>query len=99
MKRPISATAGCGSKGSGRARATRRIRIIGSSPYEALLIPDTAVATDQSRKIVFVVKEDNMLGVTLFGLIFTPIFYVVVRNLAEGKNEGKLTQALAAAAE
>ena len=36
-----------------------RVRMIGSSPYEALLIPDTAVATDQSRKIVFVVKEDN----------------------------------------
>lgn len=36
-----------------------RVRIIGSSPYEAMLIPDTAVATDQSRKIVFVVKEDN----------------------------------------
>lgn len=36
-----------------------RVRIIGSSPYEALLIPDTAVATDQSRKIVFVVNEDN----------------------------------------
>jgi len=31
----------------------------------------------------------GMLGVTLFGLIFTPLFYVVVRNLAEGKNEGK----------
>jgi membrane fusion protein, multidrug efflux system len=36
-----------------------RVRLIGSSPYEALLIPDTAVATDQSRKIVFVVKDDN----------------------------------------
>jgi len=36
-----------------------RVRIIGSSPYEALLIPDSAVATDQSRKIVFVVREDN----------------------------------------
>ena len=36
-----------------------RVRIIGSAPYEALLIPDTAIATDQSRKIVFVVKEDN----------------------------------------
>lgn len=36
-----------------------RVRIIGSSPYEALLIPDTAIATDQSRKIVFVVKDDN----------------------------------------
>ena len=36
-----------------------RVRIIGSSPYEALLLPDAAIATDQSRKIVFVVKDDN----------------------------------------
>jgi RND family efflux transporter MFP subunit len=36
-----------------------RVRLIGSAPYEALLIPDTAVATDQSRKIVFVVKADD----------------------------------------
>jgi membrane fusion protein, multidrug efflux system len=36
-----------------------RVRLIGSSPYEALLLPDTAITTDQSRKIVFVVKEDD----------------------------------------
>jgi membrane fusion protein, multidrug efflux system len=36
-----------------------RVRLIGSSPYEALLLPDTAVATDQSRKIVFVVRDDD----------------------------------------
>ena len=36
-----------------------RVRLIGSAPYEALLVPDVAVATDQSRKIVFVVKDDN----------------------------------------
>lgn len=36
-----------------------RVRLIGSSPYEALLVPDTAITTDQSRKIVFVVKEDD----------------------------------------
>src|SRR3569833_1330285 len=36
-----------------------RVHELGSSPYEALLLPDTAVATDQSRKIVFVVKKDN----------------------------------------
>src|SRR5215510_519949 len=36
-----------------------RVRLIGSAPYEALLIPDTAIATDQSRKIVFVVKDDD----------------------------------------
>ena len=36
-----------------------RVRLIGSSPYEALLLPDAAVATDQSRKIVFVVRDDD----------------------------------------
>lgn len=36
-----------------------RVRLIGSSPYEALLVPDKAIATDQSRKIVFVVKDDD----------------------------------------
>jgi RND family efflux transporter MFP subunit len=36
-----------------------RVRLIGSAPYEALLLPDTAIATDQSRKIVFVVKDDT----------------------------------------
>jgi membrane fusion protein, multidrug efflux system len=36
-----------------------RVRVLGSAPYEALLLPDTAIATDQSRKIVFVVKDDN----------------------------------------
>src|ERR1700727_2247065 len=34
-----------------------RVRLIGSAPYEALLLPDTAIATDQSRKIVFVFKK------------------------------------------
>jgi membrane fusion protein, multidrug efflux system len=36
-----------------------RVRLIASAPYEALLIPDGAIATDQARKIVFVVKDDN----------------------------------------
>ena len=36
-----------------------RVRLIGSSPYDALLLPDTAIVTDQSRKIVFVVKDDD----------------------------------------
>jgi len=30
-----------------------------------------------------------MIGVTLFGLIFTPIFYIVVRNLADGRHGKK----------
>src|SRR5580698_2950708 len=36
-----------------------RVRLIASAPYEALLIPDAAVATDQARKIIFVVKDDD----------------------------------------
>jgi len=36
-----------------------RVRLIGSAPYETLLLPDSAIATDQSRKIVFVVKDDD----------------------------------------
>ena len=37
------------------------------------------------RQAVGVAVFFGMLGVTLFGLIFTPIFYVIVRNLADGK--------------
>ena len=36
-----------------------RIRIPGSEPYEAILVPDAAVVTDQSRKIVMTVKDDG----------------------------------------
>jgi RND family efflux transporter MFP subunit len=36
-----------------------RVRLIASAPYDALLLPDTAIATDQSRKIVVVVKDDD----------------------------------------
>jgi RND family efflux transporter MFP subunit len=36
-----------------------RIRVIASGQYEALLVPDAAVATDQSRKIVMVVRSDD----------------------------------------
>jgi hydrophobe/amphiphile efflux-1 (HAE1) family protein len=52
----------------------------------------------EMRQAVGVAVLFGMLGVTLFGLIFTPIFYMVVRNLAEGKNEGKPTQTTAVAA-
>ncbi|MEZ2144878.1 multidrug efflux RND transporter permease subunit [Bradyrhizobium sp. DN5] len=53
----------------------------------------------EMRQAVGVAVFFGMLGVTLFGLIFTPIFYMVVRNLAEGKDERKPTHAMAAAAE
>ncbi|WP_407149936.1 efflux RND transporter permease subunit [Bradyrhizobium sp. ORS 86] len=52
----------------------------------------------EMRQAVGVAVFFGMLGVTLFGLIFTPIFYMVVRNLAEGKNEGKPVAKAASAA-
>jgi len=47
----------------------------------------------EMRQAVGVAVFFGMLGVTVFGLIFTPIFYVVVRNLADG---GRRKSAVAA---
>jgi RND family efflux transporter MFP subunit len=38
-----------------------RIRIPGSEPYKAILIPDAAVVTDQSRKMVLTVNDENVV--------------------------------------
>jgi hydrophobe/amphiphile efflux-1 (HAE1) family protein len=43
----------------------------------------------EMRQAVGVAVFFGMLGVTLFGLIFTPIFYMVVRNLADGTKRKK----------
>jgi hydrophobe/amphiphile efflux-1 (HAE1) family protein len=43
----------------------------------------------EMRQAVGVAVFFGMLGVTLFGLIFTPIFYVIVRNLADGRHPKK----------
>src|SRR5262245_11939366 len=40
-----------------------RVRLMGSAPYEALLLPDTAIGSDQSRKIVYVVGKDNVVEI------------------------------------
>jgi RND family efflux transporter MFP subunit len=37
-----------------------RIQVPGSPPYEALLVPDVAVATEQTRKYVMVVDNENV---------------------------------------
>ncbi len=38
-----------------------RIRLLSTLPYQALLVPDSAVATDQSRRIVYVLGENNQV--------------------------------------
>jgi multidrug efflux pump subunit AcrB len=40
----------------------------------------------EMRQAVGVAVFFGMPGVTLFGLIFTPIFYMIVRNLADGSH-------------
>lgn len=40
---------------------TARLRLDGSMPFEALLVPDRAVGTDQTRKTLLVVGEKNIV--------------------------------------
>ncbi len=39
-----------------------RVRVPASPPYEALLLPDTAIGTQQASKYVLVVNADNSVG-------------------------------------
>lgn len=39
-----------------------RVRIPGSDPYNAVLVPDSAILSDQSQKIVMTVKEDGTVA-------------------------------------
>jgi RND family efflux transporter MFP subunit len=39
-----------------------RLRLPGSAEYKALLLPDSAIGNDQSRRVVFVVGEENRVS-------------------------------------
>ncbi len=39
-----------------------RARLLGSGTYRAILVPDTAIVTDQARKIVYVVGKDGKVA-------------------------------------
>lgn len=39
------------------------MRMNGTAPHQALLVPDAAVVTDQTRKVVYVVGKDNTVAV------------------------------------
>lgn len=39
-----------------------RARLLGSGTYRAMLVPDTAIVTDQARKIVYVVGKDGKVA-------------------------------------
>ncbi len=51
-----------------------RLQVPGSSPYEALLIPDTAIGSEQARKFVYVVRPDDTVAQK----------YVVLGQLSDG---------------
>jgi RND family efflux transporter MFP subunit len=36
-------------------------RVAGAAPYQALLVPDAAIATDQARRVVYVVDAENVV--------------------------------------
>jgi multidrug efflux system membrane fusion protein len=39
-----------------------RVQVPGSAPYTALVIPDTAIGSEQARKFVYVVRPDNSVA-------------------------------------
>ena len=41
-----------------------RVRVPASAPYEALLVPDAAIGTEQARKYVLTVKPDDTVALT-----------------------------------
>jgi RND family efflux transporter MFP subunit len=51
-----------------------RIRVPASPPYEALMVPDAAIGTEQARKYVLTLKPDNTVALT----------YVTLGQLAPG---------------
>jgi multidrug efflux system membrane fusion protein len=87
-----------------------RVRVIASGEYEALLIPDAAVATDQSRKIVMVVKPDDTVearpvtlgpldqGLRVIREGLKPEDRVIIEGLQRARIGAKVTPKAAAAA-
>jgi len=80
-----------------------RVRIAGTAPYEALLLPDAAIGSEQARKFVFVVGPDDVVAtkyVTL-GQVFDDLRViksgvdandrVVVNGLARARAGQKVT--------
>ena len=41
------------------ATTSARVQVAGSPPYDALLVPDAAIGTEQTRKFVLTVNADN----------------------------------------
>jgi RND family efflux transporter MFP subunit len=80
-----------------------RIRIPGSEPYEALLLPDAALVTDQSRKLVMTVGPDDTVvpkvvrpgpiydGLRIIRSGLSPDDSVIINGLVRARPGAKVT--------
>jgi RND family efflux transporter MFP subunit len=80
-----------------------RIRVPGSEPYQALLVPDAALVTDQSRKLLMTVSDDGTIvpkvvrpGPTYQGLRIirggiAPTDQIVINGLLRARAGAKVT--------
>jgi RND family efflux transporter MFP subunit len=80
-----------------------RIRVPGSEPYQALLVPDAALVTDQSRKLLMTVSDDGTIvpkvvrpGPTSQGLRIirggiAPTDQIVINGLLRARAGAKVT--------
>jgi RND family efflux transporter MFP subunit len=80
-----------------------RIRVPGSEPYQAVLVPDAALVTDQSRKLLMTVTDDGTVvpkvvrpGPTFEGLRIirdgvAPTDKIVINGLVRARPGGKVT--------
>jgi len=80
-----------------------RVRVTGTAPYSAVLLPDEAIGTDQTNKFVYAVGEDG--SVTRRNIRLGPIHegmrvvregiaagdWVIVRGLQRARSGGKVT--------
>jgi len=79
-----------------------RIRLPGSEPYKALLIPDSAILTDQSQKIVMTVNAEGVVvpkmvrqgpiydGLRIIRSGLTPEDRVIINGLVRARPGGKV---------
>lgn len=80
-----------------------RIRIPGSEPYQAILIPDAAIVSDQSRKIVLTINDDNVVvpkvirpgprqaGLRIVRSGLSPTDKIIINGLVRARPGAKVT--------
>jgi RND family efflux transporter MFP subunit len=80
-----------------------RLRLPGSEPYKALLVPDSAVLTDQSQKIVMTVGADGVVtpkvvrpgpiydGLRIVRSGLAPDDRIIINGLMRARPGGKVT--------